>query len=274
MVDAVNSVGGYAAPVHIANNPADITSGAVWGRSVVHKFGSNTAIGTDIEDIWITGGIYTWLTAATTIEAISGSADDDAAGDGCRTITVQGLDADFAAVEEDITMAGTIATSATTAEFIRINRAFVKTAGAYASTSAGGNAGTITIRTSSGGATHCVIAHNTDLTTNFGLGQTQISRYTVPAGKTAYIESYQLSVETTKVVTFWLWQRQDTDTVTAPFSSRRLVKQFDGVIDNLVSSLRAPIGPFPAKTDLWWSGAASIGTARASVDFEIVQVDN
>jgi hypothetical protein len=273
MVKAGNQFGGEAAPVYVVNNPFDTSMGVVWGRSRIHKFGSNAELGTDIEDIWTVGGIYDWAQSAVSLEAISDSADDAVEGTGARVITVQGLDNNFSEIEEDIALAGTVATSATTAEFIRINRAFVKTAGVYASTAAGGNAGTITIRTAGGGNTHCRILYRSDLATDFGVGQSQISRYTVPAGLTACIASYQMTVEALKVVTFWLWQRQRADNVSAAFAPKRLVQQFDGIDNRFTSSIVTPLGPFPEKTDLWWSGVTSTGiNAKVSVDFEVIQV--
>lgn len=275
MVKIANHLGGDALPVYVANNPFDIALGIVWGHSRIHKFGANGEVGPDIEDIWATGGIYDWPQTAMALEAISDSPDDAAGGSGAHIITVQGLDAGFNEIEQDIIMAGTIVTDATMLDFRRTNRAFVKEAGAYASTANGSNAGTITIREAGGGNIQCRIVHVNDLTTNFGMGQTQISRYTVPAGQTATIPSYQMTVEALKVVTFWLWQRQNADIVTSPYAPKRVVNQFDGISDRFISPITTPLGPFLEKTDVWWSGMANAGAkAKVSVDFEIVQILN
>lgn len=249
----------------------EVARGNVAGATIVHKFGRNGDIanGTS-EDINSQGGIYVWPTSPMTLEAISASANDDSGGTGARVITIQGLDENFDAVEEDITMNGTSASVATTATFIRVNRAFVKTAGTYSSTSVGANAGTITVRIESAGATQILI----ELEGALPIGQSQIARYTVPNGKTAYMLSASLNVESTKNADIFCWQRQGADIVVAPFTSKRLVFQFDAISGSADFNPDSPSDPFPEKTDIWLSALANSANTRVEADFELLVIDN
>ena len=94
--------------------PSEIALGRSGTRKTFHIYGQNQQVSTAVEDIWITGGVYVWLTAAVTLEAISSDANDTADGTGARTIHVLGLDGNWDEITEDITMNGTSATARTT----------------------------------------------------------------------------------------------------------------------------------------------------------------
>lgn len=241
-----------------------IALGSVKGWQCIHKFGHNSDLGTGIEDIWNAGGVYTYLTSAVSLEAISTSADDAAAGTGARTIRVEGLDADFKEVSEDITMNGLSATTATTQTFLRINRAYVLTTGTYGV----GSAGDITIRTESAGATHAKIEYTTDGTA-WDMGQTQLARYTVPAGKVAFVTSLDLGIDGTKRADIVMFQRQNADTISAPFTAKRVVKSIDGFSGDYLMEFDGPL-IFPAKTDIIFKGRLTSGAnGRVHVSFDI-----
>lgn len=243
-----------------------IALGQVRGWSVVHKFGHIDDLGTSLEDVWPTNGLYTYLTSPVTLEAISSSADDDSGGAGAQTIRVEGLDGDFNAVTEDITMNGLSATTATTNTFLRINRAYVLTTGTYGI----GSAGDITIRTSSGGATHATINNTTADTVSWDYGQTQIARYTVPAGKMAFISRISVQCESNKRADLAAYQRQNADDVTTPFSgARRVWFSVEGFSEFVEKSFDSPI-LFPEKTDIIWQARLASGTnGRVTVAYEI-----
>ena len=77
----------------------NIARGLVRGASVIHKFGRNPNVGGAPETIWEQGGVYTYLTVASTVYVSGADAQDSAAGTGARTVTVQGLDANYNAIE-------------------------------------------------------------------------------------------------------------------------------------------------------------------------------
>ena len=150
----------------------DIQRGKVTGFSAVNKFGRNPDVDTaNNEDIWDTGGFYSFPSAAGTVVITSGSANDTSAGTGARTVLIQGLDASFNEQEETITMnGGTGVNSVNT--YIRLHRMIVKTAG-----STGQNQGRILAKISS----------TTVAQISTGFNQTLMAIYTIPAGKTGYL---------------------------------------------------------------------------------------
>jgi len=132
------------------------------------------------QDFWPGGGAYPWMSSATSLEIVSASANDTAAGTGARTVAISGLDASFNPVIQVITLNGTTAVAIPT-QLLRINSAVVASAG-----SGGVNAGNLTIRVSGGGATRGIVLA--------GYGTLRQSQYTVPAGFSLKITSYTASI--------------------------------------------------------------------------------
>jgi hypothetical protein len=127
------------------------------------------------EDVWSGGGAYPWMTAATALEIVSGSANDAAAGTGARTVVIQGLDINYAEVSQTITLNGTTAVAIPISLF-RINAALIASAGTGKV-----NAGELTIRDAGAGTTRAIIP--------LGYGITKQSIFTVPAGFTLQVIS-------------------------------------------------------------------------------------
>ncbi len=238
--------------------------------SIIHKFGRNPAASTSWEDVWFNGGIYTWLTAAVQIEAISADVDDTATGDGAQAIRIEGLDENWENASEDIEMNGQSVTSSTTITFIRINRAYVIRCGTYSKTDNGPNQGAITIRTTSAGATHALIGADGLI----GMGQTVLARYTVPKDHTAYVFGANIQVDSGKTAEVVMWQRPNAnDVATAFHGAKRMVIHLDGVAGNVAFSFESIPGIFPEYTDIWWSIKAS-AAAGCSIDFPMILQHN
>ncbi len=241
----------------------ELARGNVPGKSGIHKFGANPAIPAgNTEDVTFSG-VINWLTAATTVRIkAGGDAADDSGGNGARTITVVGLDENFVDAEEDITTNGTSASTVTTITFIRVFRALVKTVGVYTAA----NTAAITVENGAGG---------TDLITiGAGEGQTETSEFTIPAGKTAYLTHFDVTVDATKPADAKMYQRQNADDVSAPFTGKRLIAgvfQLEGESTDDFGSYVI----FPAKTDLWWEATAGAGAAsEVSIDYDLILVDD
>ena len=152
------------------------------GWEVSRKFGMNKAVngsGTT-EDCWPPGTVRVLPTTAAVAAVSSSSTDDDAApaGTGAWTVRVSGLDENLLEVSEDVTLNGTSAVN-TTQTFLRINRAFVLTAGSNET-----NVGDISA--SVGGNLQAFIDSNE--------GQTQQAMLTVPADKYLVIDLYAVGV--------------------------------------------------------------------------------
>lgn len=135
-----------------------------WTHVTFNAVSSNVTVpGT----IWEPGTFYQFLPTPQTLELVSSSADDSAAGIGARTVRILGLDANWAVQSEIVTMNGlTPVTTALT--WWRINDMAVVSAG-----STGNNVGTILLRRLGGGITQEYMAA--------GIGVARTAIYSVPA---------------------------------------------------------------------------------------------
>lgn len=148
-------------------------------HKTLFKYGYNPNIINVNETIWDGGGIYSYPAAAATVHISSSSTNDTSAGTGARTILIEGLDSDYKEISETIILNGQTQVESTNS-YIRLFRAYVVTAG-----SGGTNAGDIYIGTSgvsSGVPTGTYYAKITA-----SEAQTLMCVYTVPAGKTLYL---------------------------------------------------------------------------------------
>jgi len=153
----------------------EVSRGNVAGSKTLYKFGFNNDVNGTEEAIWIAGGAYNFPSDAAVLRVFSDQTQDDDGDDGARVITIEGLDANYNEVSVDVTMNGTNAVN-TTQTFTRVNRAFVKTAGVLSH-----NRGVISI-------VHQGTGTYTVATIPATMAQTQQAIYTVPSGKTLYID--------------------------------------------------------------------------------------
>lgn len=246
-----------------------IAAGLYGDRRVIHKFGRNAAVGSSVEDIWLVGGIYDWFTVASQLEIVSTAAGDAAAGAGARLVRIEGLDANFVEIFEDVIPTG-VTPVATSQSFLRVNRAFVVESGTYGKTGVG-HAGTITVRGITAGPDQAQIG----IVNGVPLGQSQLGRYTVPAGHTAYVNDLHAFVTGvgTNTASIILFRRPNADIIAAPFAAARLLTQFEGVDGPAELDFETP-HRIPEKTDIWVAAFTSMGTAIVSVDFEIILLTN
>lgn len=111
--------------------------------------GYNPSASTTAATVWAVGsGSYVQLTSATALEAVSGSANDAAAGTGARTIRVNGIEIStgvYLPFAETITLNGTTPVPLVNTSAVAINSVEILTAGSGLT-----NAGDIDIRTVSG----------------------------------------------------------------------------------------------------------------------------
>jgi hypothetical protein len=242
--------------------------------SLIHKFGRNEDLGTTVEDVWTVGGTYIWPTVASTLEAISTSANDTAGGSGARTIIVQGLDANFDMIEESITMNGTTATTATTAAFLRVNRVFVDDAGTYhTGPVVGGSAGDIRVSRTADAQPQGEVLRTDASAIVWHYGQSQLGRYTIPAGKVGLLRRVITANATSKPADVVFYQRQSAGVVTAPVTAPRAFKHFPGLDGVEVHEYEAPLA-IPEKTDIWAAARLLAGSSgQVTIDMEIILQD-
>ena len=148
---------GYHEPFELQVSRNQIT-----GHSVLNIFGYQTSVTTASIPVWENASVYTYPTSALTMTYASTASET-------LTMTVTGLDANYAVVTDTVTFtAGTSGTATNGTQFFRINSMIVTSTG----TLGGTNVGTITAK--NGGTTYAQIA--------IGVGKTQMAIYTVPAG--------------------------------------------------------------------------------------------
>lgn len=152
-----------------ANIP--IASGASARHTHVHKFGYNPAVGNNYEDIWSRSGKIVFETSA----AVA-TIDSNLANVGCE-ITIQGLDGNYDAVSETVTLDAS-GDASTTQTFIRINRAFVSGSTAISNV--------VRIQINGSNQAQIDVAHQ----------QTMQAIYTVPRGHTAYFHHLSMGLLT------------------------------------------------------------------------------
>lgn len=146
-------------------------------RSVV-VFGFNGDVDTTQVSVWPLASLIPFPAAALQMTVSSTSTDDASAGTGAQTVVVQGLDADYNEVTEIVTLNGQTAVTMT-ASLLRVNYAYVATAGS-------GNSAAGDIYIGTGVVTAGVPATVYDII-KFDYNNTTTGSYTVPAGYTGYL---------------------------------------------------------------------------------------
>ena len=153
-----------------------VSRGQIPGHSVLHKFGAVPSMSINTTGtIWdIDDTLYPWsaLTTAGTL-----TVDRASASDANKIITIQGLDADYNQISENVTLTNATG-NATTQSFIRVYRAFMHNGSAA-------NVGNIDVKIST-----TIIARITA-----GKAQTLMGVYTVPAGYSLYLTQGVMSVQ-------------------------------------------------------------------------------
>ena len=248
----------------------DVAAGILPGNTIVHKFGTNLSVGTSFVPVSI-GGVYPTpqVSGATTLRVkAGGNANDDAAGSGAREITIEGIDATGALISESVATAGASASSATSASFLRVFRAYVSASGTYATATAGSHSAAITIENGAGGTDWCTID-----ATGFPKSQSEIGVYTVPLGYTGYIWSADIFTDSSKTTDVLLFKRDSILETSAPYEGMRV--QYEVSLKGGQSHIEwdNPL-KFDALTDVGFMAKVDTGTAKVVTEFELMLVEN
>ena len=225
----------------------------------MHKFGGNT-VGTaytGLSQHVAADAAIAWPIVADELRIkAGGNAADTAAGAGAREVTFEGLDINLNAISESVATAGASASAATTAQFFRLQRAWVSSCGTYSAA----NTAAMTIETQAG-LTQSVISIEE--------GQTQRAAYTTPAGWYAMLSHFLLTPDSQKVTSFRVMHRQNAADVTVPYSSARIISEFT----NLGSELEwnpTHGTVIPPETDLWVEAKVLAATGVATANIELI----
>jgi len=192
----------------------------------------STALGPLWEGLTSSGGTYAYPGSASALTLVSDSVSDTSA----LSIIISGLDANYAPITETIAMNGTTNVT-TTKSFFRINNM---------STTNGLNAGNITAK----------IGVTTYAKISTGIGQTQMSLYTVPAGYTLYLSYVQadanIGFTSSSYLTFAEYNKDNTTGETNLLNQSTYVQAFQ-------FPFATPV-PHTEKTDIQFQVKASSGT--------------
>lgn len=155
-----------------------VSRGQIQGHRNVTVFGFNPDVDNTQVSVWPLPSLIAFPASAIRMTVSSTSANDTSNGTGARTIVVEGLDADYNEVTETVTLSGQTPVTMT-AFLLRVNYAYVATAG-----SGNGAAGDIYVGT--GTVTAGVPATTYDII-KFDYNVTTTGSYTIPAGYTGYV---------------------------------------------------------------------------------------
>jgi len=219
-----------------------VSRGQITGHTAVSIFGYQAAVSNVAVPIWENATAYTFATSATALSIASSSATDVSPA----TVTINGLDANFNPISENVVLTGT--TVATTiGSYLRIN-SMIMTGVAASQTS---NVGTITAKQGS----------NILGQINAGIGKSQSTIYTVPNGYSFYLSIAEVntsnSYTSANIVTYRVQATDNNTGVT------RTVLQQPFVSIYTANRTSEPF-IYPAKTDVQWQLSTSTTTAIAA----------
>lgn len=214
--------------------------GQVPGYQIGEKFGYNPDAGATPEAIWASGGPYTgFIDAATTVEVLSDSADDTAAGIGARTVRIFGLGASGLPQDEVLTMDGTTPVVSSNV-YLRVTRIQVQTVGTSAA-----NVGVIDVRSTGAGSP--IMA-----SILIGANQSTLGALTVVANHDLYILNSEVGISRLNgsdgSAVYSLRVRDTASDANAAFQSKRYQSITTAQADNFTSA--AGVGPFPPLADI------------------------
>jgi len=153
------------------NEPFDlqVSRNQIYGHQTLSLFGYQSAVGNTKIPVWENATTYTYITSASTLTLASSSASDDT----LANILINGLDANFKPISETLTLNGVTGVT-TINSYFRVNSLLMVSPGTGQTT----NVGTITLKQSSN-----IVAQ-----INSGIGKSQSTVYTVPAGYSFYLD--------------------------------------------------------------------------------------
>jgi hypothetical protein len=172
MVNVVNTNNSVNSITRQARNePFDlqVSRGQITGHQTLSLFGYQSAVGNTKIPVWENATTYTYITSASTLTLVSSSASDDT----LASVLINGLDSNFKPISEILFLNGVTGVT-TVNSYFRVNSMFMLSPGTTQST----NVGTITLKQSS----------NIVSQINAGIGKTQSTIYTVPAGFSFYLD--------------------------------------------------------------------------------------
>lgn len=258
--------------IRVVNDTSlDLSKGIHRNQKIQRIHSINENVSTALQDIWDVGGYYPWLNGVTSpsyVQITTSNIQDGITGLGARKIRLYGLDSNYDEITEDINLVGN-ATTYSINQFTRIHESHVIETGTYH----GSNFNNITVGVSGNGS--IILSRiggdgGTINTSDYGVGTSQQSTYTIPNNKTGYISRIQVVVESNKTANLFLYKVENIDQL--PNKPRELLWRIDGFTGHYSLELKSYIR-IPEKTDIWFRADAS-ATGIISVDYDLYLIDN
>lgn len=184
-----------ADPGYVSENYGSVVLGHQAGHTYMNKFGYNPDVADSFEPIWDEGDDYTYSAAAELLHFSSSDNGDD------QTVLVQGLDANYALAEEEITLVGQTETAMTVA-LLRVYRAYVTD-----STEPSGNIYIYSDDTVSNGTPQTQTKIRAKIVA--GENQTNMCIYTIPDGFNGLLVRFSGGSSEDKTFTYRLRTREE-----------------------------------------------------------------
>jgi len=236
----------------------EIARGKVSGMSHINKFGRNENIASGAtEDIW--DGSAAYVFPATALMTKLSQTTDQAAYQG-ETVRIEGLDANMAAVRQDVIVDDTDSTTPVVlaTPLKRVNRMYCLSAVVTDSS--------IRLHNDAENVNYSVIEP--------GNNQTLQAIYTVPAGKQAYVTGLYAAIlagggnPTACDIKLW-----NTDNANGYAKQLKFVFGIDLDFQAHFQHSFKPYKIFPAQSDIYVTGTTVAATASVSAGFDLILVD-
>ncbi len=235
-----------------------IPLGVYSGVSSYNKFGQNTAVASGVtEDIWDGSALYVFPATALMVKMSQTTNQTAMRG---KTVVVEGLDANYAAVTQTVTLDGSDTTTPVvlTTALIRVNRMYV--------TAAVVTDQAIRLHNSAESQDYSIILA--------GNNQTLQAVYTVPAGKKAFMTGLYGVINpgggnpTSLNIKLW-----STDNANSYAKQLKFVVGIDLDFVPYIQHHFVPYKQFPAKSDIYLSATTVAATASISAGFDLILVN-
>ena len=215
-----------------------VSRGQITGHQTLSLFGYQSAVGNTKIPVWENATAYTYITSASTLTLVSTSASDDTVA----KVLISGLDSSFNPISETLALNGTTGVT-TVNSYFRVNSMILTSPGTSQTT----NVGTITLKQSSN-----VIAQ-----INVGIGKTQMSIYTVPAGYSFYLDLAEVntsnSYTSSNIITYSVQAINNTNNVKLAVLQQPFVSIY-------VANRASDPFVYTEKTDIQWQLVTSTAT--------------
>jgi hypothetical protein len=229
---------------HGRSEPFDleVARGLIKYHSQVNIFGYQTAVGTSQYAVWENVADYVFPTSAQTMNLVSSNNADTA------TILISGLDSGYNIISETLVLTGTTV-APTVNSYLRILNMSVSVG------SATNPAGTVTLKNTAGTPNTITYAQ-----INTGVGATQMSVYTVPAGYTFYLSRIDASTSLNGNNAAYVNYRNKNVSSAGVVTYRAQAAFTQNYRIQRVMAL-----PFPEKTDIQFQCSTSTSTAVVGI---------